>query len=755
MKSSYFGLVDTAGIPKNDYFLYQSQWRSVEDYPMVHLFPHWNWEDDERRAQVADEEGKIPVRVYSNASHVELFLNGRSQGKKCFVRKKGSNGLFYQEGQREEELFLEWRLPFIPGKLVAVATDEDGQEVAREMVQTAGQPARIRLLTDQERLKSDGQDLSYVYFQVEDEAGVVVPTAQHKVDFQLDGPGRILGVDNGEQASRERYQVQADGRWHRKAFNGRGLVILGSREVEGLLSLRASSDGLVSDDRTIWIGKEEVSQSTSDPIGLSLHIEEGEWREDRQVFVTCYLDYPDGHQQVLPSQAVTWKVSGEGWLVVQEGVWELRQAGYVEIHARYDELETTLKKKIEPAMMEKTIRRVRPVHLYTQLGQMPNLPDTVIAEMVEGSPKRYPVVWELPNPETFSHYQNVLISGQIRENHTQAQAIVTVSGIQAVEEKSCVTLIQEPPRLPETVRVYLSNGMTDQAKVDWESILPSQYEQVGSFVVKGRVDGCLVPAVLKVRVTDQADLGQVISNQWTGSTLPLAFASSEQEGHEAQYLNDRQTDAHRESSHYWASCHGEERAYAGILFGDAGTVSSVFVDNLTLYLHEKTGTLPLDTLRVDYYDGGQPSLDDANHLNEDHWKKVAHLKTVPSDDGQVVQLQFDKVKTYAIRVVFSQLTQPVALSELQVFSKKAIAKDATEVELWYQGTKQDLQEGQYDLSLPEDWKETDLQVKMTNNASKTIVPALQPGQAHRIIVRSEDNHLVAEYRLWQRGSHDE
>ena len=98
VKSSYFGIVDTAGIPKNDYYLYQSQWLDVDQHPMVHILPHWNWEIHKSYQQVVDKYGDIPVRVYSNASSVELFLNGKSQGRKTFQEKWTSDGRKYQEG---------------------------------------------------------------------------------------------------------------------------------------------------------------------------------------------------------------------------------------------------------------------------------------------------------------------------------------------------------------------------------------------------------------------------------------------------------------------------------------------------------------------------------------------------------------------------------------------------------------------------------------------------------------------------------
>ena len=107
VKSSYFGIVDTAGIPKNDYYFYQSQWVDLDQHPMVHILPHWNWEIHKSYQQAVDKYGDIPVRVYSNAGSVELFLNGKSHGRKTFQEKWTSDGRKYQEGEGSGQLYLE------------------------------------------------------------------------------------------------------------------------------------------------------------------------------------------------------------------------------------------------------------------------------------------------------------------------------------------------------------------------------------------------------------------------------------------------------------------------------------------------------------------------------------------------------------------------------------------------------------------------------------------------------------------------
>ena len=183
VKSSYFGIVDTAGIPKHDYFLYQSQWVSAEKKPMVHLLPHWNWENPTLKENVADADGNIPVRAYSNAASVELFLNGNTLGKKTFTKKQTSDGRTYQEGAKPNELYLEWKVAFEAGTLEAVALDEAGNIVARDKIVTAGEPAGVRLVKEENAIAADGKDLTYIYYEIVDSKGNVVPTANNLVRF--------------------------------------------------------------------------------------------------------------------------------------------------------------------------------------------------------------------------------------------------------------------------------------------------------------------------------------------------------------------------------------------------------------------------------------------------------------------------------------------------------------------------------------------------------------------------------------------
>jgi len=209
-RSSYFGVVDLAGFPKDPYYLYQSVWTTR---PMLHVFPHWNWVPGQT----------IDVWAYTNAAEVELFLNGASLGTK----------------QKPEKVsHLMWRVAYTPGTLRAVART-GGRVVATQEVKTAGVPARVALAPDRGTIHADGNDLSFVTVTVEDSAGVPVPTAEPLVRFRVAGDGRIVGVDNGDQISHEPFQAD-----HVRLFNGKALVIVRAGERPGTVTLTAEGDGL-------------------------------------------------------------------------------------------------------------------------------------------------------------------------------------------------------------------------------------------------------------------------------------------------------------------------------------------------------------------------------------------------------------------------------------------------------------------------------------------------------------------------------
>jgi len=210
-RSSYFGIVDLAGFPKDVYYMYQSEWT---DTPVLHVFPHWNWEEDTL----------VDLWVYyNNADEVELFLNGESLGVKS------------KEG---DDLHLMWRVPYEKGTLKVVSR-KDGKVVLEREVKTAGIASELSLTADRSTIYADGEDLSFITVGVMDENGVIVPRAADQISFTIDGPGKIVGVANGDPTNHESFKGQTH-----KAFNGKCLVVLQAGREKGNMVLTATAPGL-------------------------------------------------------------------------------------------------------------------------------------------------------------------------------------------------------------------------------------------------------------------------------------------------------------------------------------------------------------------------------------------------------------------------------------------------------------------------------------------------------------------------------
>jgi beta-galactosidase len=232
-RSSYFGMVDLAGFPKDRYYLYQSHWTTK---PMTHLVPQsWNWEGREGQ--------NIPVFVYSNADEVELFLNGRSLGRKARFSEPVEipvGAIVMPDRKFNTKYRLLWQVPYAPGALKAVGY-QNGKQVAADEVRTAGVPARIRLIPDRASIAADGDDLSFVTVRVEDKDGNLCPAAENLVHFTVTGAGSIRAVDNGNAATVEPFQAS-----ERKAFSGMALAIVAADPGKpGKIRVTATAEGLL------------------------------------------------------------------------------------------------------------------------------------------------------------------------------------------------------------------------------------------------------------------------------------------------------------------------------------------------------------------------------------------------------------------------------------------------------------------------------------------------------------------------------
>ena len=995
VKSSYFGIVDTAGIPKHDYFLYQSQWVPAEKKPMVHLLPHWNWENPTLKENVADADGNIPVRAYSNAASVELFLNGNTLGKKTFTKKQTSDGRTYQEGAKPNELYLEWKVAFEAGTLEAVARDEAGNIVARDKIVTAGEPAGVRLVKEENAIAADGKDLTYIYYEIVDSKGNVVPTANNLVRFQLHGQGQIVGVDNGEQASRERYKEQADGSWIRKAFNGKGVVIVKSTEQAGKFTLTAHSDFLKSGQTTIFTGKKDQEEktvlgtevpkvrtvigqaakmpskvgfiysdgsraklpvewsavdvnqpgiftvkgvaegrdvearvevlaleaelpvvkriapstdlSTVDPsvsyvlsdgtLGsydvdrwevaaedqakltipgsriqakgisgddeiaatfvvaegqaaspvvptvtvadqpveglstdqpvlyhklaygatlpevkalaenaqvtviqaneangmrasiyvqpndggalqtyaiqflqeapqierLSLEVENADaLKEDQTVGIKVLAHYQDGTQAVLKADKVTFSTSGEGEVTVRKGMLELHKPGQVTLKAQFEGAEGQIDLNIQANTENKVVQAIRPVSVVTGLNQEPSLPDTVTVEYDKGFPKVHKVTWQAVAKEDLAKYHSFDILGKVEGIENEAHAKVSVEGIIAVEEVTTTTPVSEAPQLPESVRTYHSNGQVSSAKVTWDAIDPSQYAHEGSFTVTGHVEGTQLPTKLHVRVSAQTETGANISDQWTGSELPLAFASDSNPSDSVANVNDKLISFNDQPANRWTNWKRTSEASVGILFGDSGIMSKRSVDNLNVAFHEDHGVGAPKSYVIEYYVGKDvptvpknPSFvasEDHVFNDDNNWKQVTNLKAPDQvRAGEMTHFSFDKVNTYAVRI---RMVRPdgkwgTSITEIQIFSKQVAAAKKAQAQIQVDG--KDLPNfnpglTDYYLEAKEDQAPT-VTASVSDNGIATVIPSVREGDPVRVVVKAENGDILGEYLL--------
>jgi beta-galactosidase len=232
-RSSYFGAVDLAGFSKDRFYLYQSQWTKE---PMVHILPHWNWENSGLK--------EIPVYCYTNTDEAELFINGKSQGRKIKGTDKTRIPVNFGAWNGRPNYFdspyrLSWNVSFEAGEIEVVAYN-DGKEVTRKSIKTAKKAAQISLLPDRNEINADGEDLSFITVKIEDKHGNFHPLADNLVNFKITGPATIAAVDNGNAASIEPFQAN-----YRKAFNGLCLLVIKSKKGQtGDITIEASSEGL-------------------------------------------------------------------------------------------------------------------------------------------------------------------------------------------------------------------------------------------------------------------------------------------------------------------------------------------------------------------------------------------------------------------------------------------------------------------------------------------------------------------------------
>ena len=220
-KNSYFGQVDTAGFPKDAYYVWQSAWTDYRKAPMIHIFPYWDF----------NEGQSIDVRVCSNAPFVELFCNGKSCGRQRLTHEKGSG----------HHIIADYALPYEKGVLYAIAYDEAGKVTARETKASFGNSAEIVLQASRRAAVANGRDLFFVEIGTRDERGNPVENAVDRVTVRVEGAGRLVGLDNGDSTDEDSYKGNS-----RQLFSGKLLAIIETGMIPGAVRIRVSGKGLKS-----------------------------------------------------------------------------------------------------------------------------------------------------------------------------------------------------------------------------------------------------------------------------------------------------------------------------------------------------------------------------------------------------------------------------------------------------------------------------------------------------------------------------
>jgi beta-galactosidase len=266
--SSFFGCMDLCGFPKAAFYIHQAQW--IEDRPVLHLIPHWNWPDKIGQP--------IKVMALTNADTVALFLNGQPLG----------------EEPVDKDHFATWEVPYAPGKLEATAKKE-GSEIAHTSVETTGAPAALQLTPDRSALAGDGWDAQPITVSAVDAQGRLVSTANLPVDFELTGPGAIIGLGNGDPNSHEPEKGN-----RRSIFNGLAQVILQSQAGQnGPLVLSAKSAGLKPAQVTINVLA--AASRPFVPVPSSSFMVLGKWRMS-----PVSANAPDPNEEIAGNDQNSW-----------------------------------------------------------------------------------------------------------------------------------------------------------------------------------------------------------------------------------------------------------------------------------------------------------------------------------------------------------------------------------------------------------------------------------------------------------------
>ena len=407
-KNSYFGIIDTAGLPKDTYYFYQSQWN--DSLNTLHILPAWNRDV----VMMSGSNKEVEVVVYTDAPEVELFFtpaaggSPQSLGKKKLTQVTSENGGYTyrvykgENGQKtptHEDLYLTWNVPYADGTITAKAFDEAGREIStekwagRKSVKTAGSAARLTVSVNREKMEANGSDLAYLTVNVEDANGVIVPTAKNRVTFKVEGSGVLAGLDNGVQADHQSFR---DG--DRAAHAGQLVGIVRAAKNAGSVKVTVSAEGL--EPATVEIPVEKVADQPADQ------------RRVEALFYSRYQYVKKGAPVILPKQVEV--RYADGTRSQQQVVWsqigedQLAKPGTFTVKGTVAGAEIS---SIVTIIDE--VAALRNYSTTIPIKGEPVLPASRPAVMPDGTVMNvnFPIAWEQPAPDAFAQVGAVTVKG--------------------------------------------------------------------------------------------------------------------------------------------------------------------------------------------------------------------------------------------------------------------------------------------------------------------------------------------------------
>lgn len=416
--SSYFGIVDTAGFPKDTYYLYKSMWD--ENSTTLHLMSTWNNNEIAKQAN-----GKVKVDVFTNAAKVELYLNNQKIAEDSATVHTTDLGYQYQTFSNGE-FYPSFDVTWQSGTLSAKAYDKNGklikETVGRSSVTTNTAASKLDVSEDKKEISADGSSLSYITVDVKDTNGNIVAGANNRINFEIEGNGRIVGVDNGNPADTDSYKGTS-----RKAFSGKAVVIVQSTKEEGSFTLTASSDGLSSDSVTVKTTRDTVAGDT--------------YLQSYKISKNLYVNI--GEEPVLPAQVTGTYNNGET----------------KELHITWNDYDKALLQKagefiVTGNLQDNDVIVTLTVHVIGDIVAMENYSTVTSVDVIPALPQvirglyangnyseAFPVKWNIP------------------DNAFKQEGIVEITGAASVlnETKEVKAIIRVTPKLAESQNIASKN----------------------------------------------------------------------------------------------------------------------------------------------------------------------------------------------------------------------------------------------------------------------------------------------------------